>query len=242
MQGFCVRTLLGLTVCAVLGHASTIYTITAANGATAEAYFTFGADSLVLKLMDTSVNPGDVAFNLSALSFTFAGGTGGALTGASAGLITVNGNKTYSGAGSASSVANVGWVFSTPAANTYQIDDLVGTGHAGPAHTIIGAPAADDKYDAANGSIKGNGPHNPFLDQSAEFVFNFTGGVNESTLLSGVSFQFGTLNGTWLSGACQSGCQPEPPPPPEVPEPGTYALLGSGLCLLGASRKYFTRG
>ena len=83
-----------------------------------------------------------------------------------------------------------GWVFSSSGKN-FSLDVLSGTGHAGPAHTIIGAPAVDNKYDGAGGSIAGNGPHNPFLALSAVFQL----GVDELPNVTASTFQFGTADG-----------------------------------------------
>jgi hypothetical protein len=136
------------------------------------------------------------------------------LTGASSPAFrTVNLNGTFTDAAGPSTVSGVGWVYST-SSGTYLLDVLSGTGHAGPKHTIIGAPNGS-AYSAANDSIKGSGLHNPFLANSATFTFTFTGGVDMNTLLSGVSFQFGTTDHTLTEGVCQSGCSvgtttPEP--------------------------------
>jgi hypothetical protein len=196
------------------------YSVTAVNGATATADFTFGADSLSVVLTDTTVNPGDVGFNLSALTFSFAGGTGGTLASASSpDLRAVNSGGTFSDSAGPTTMGGVGWVFST-ASNTYKVDVLSGGG-AGPAHTILGSPGAGGIYSAANASIAGNGPHNPFLENSATFDFTFASGVSAATALSEVSFQFGTTDGTFVAGV------------PAVPEPQVYALMLAGLAAIG---------
>lgn len=86
-----------------------------------------------------------------------------------------------------------GWVFSSSGEN-FSLDVLSGTGHAGPAHTIIGAPAVDNKYDGAGGSIAGNGPHNPFLALSVVFQFSLTC-VDELPNVTASTFQFRTADG-----------------------------------------------
>jgi len=192
--------------------------------------FTFGTNSLTVLLTDTVVNPGDVSYNLSGFKFDLAGATGGALTGASSpNSRTVNQDKTYTDAAGPTTVADVGWVYSQ-SSSIYKLDVLSGTGHAGPENTIIGAPGSGGTYSNANGSIKGNDPHNPFLAQSATFTFSFTGGVTANSLssLSNVMFQFGTTDNQFQLGSCTAGCIVT-----TVPEPETYAMVLSGLGLLG---------
>ena len=112
-----------------------------------------------------------------------------------------------------------------------RLDVLSGAGHAGPAHTLIGAPAADNKYDAAGGSIKGNGPHNPFLNQTATFNLNVLG-VTADTTITSVCFQFGTTDGQNLI---------TPPPHtnliPSVPLPAAAWMGMSTLGAMGAAAK-----
>ena len=209
------KLLMGLAAFATLGHATTVYTISS-GGATGTATFTFGTNSLTIGINDTVVNPLDVAHNLSALSFKFAGGTGGSLTGASSPAFrTLNANGTFSDATGPSTVAGVGWVYSA-SSGTYLLDVLSGTGHAGPKHTIIGSPNSSNVYSAANSSLTGS-EHNPFLANSATFTFAFTGGVDANTRLSGVSFQFGTADNNLIAGVLQT------------PEPRAVFLTASGF-------------
>ncbi|HWB54041.1 MAG TPA: XDD4 family exosortase-dependent surface protein [Tepidisphaeraceae bacterium] len=158
----------------------------------AKADFTLGNGTITLTLTNLISDPGDVAQNLSAFSFTLNGTVGAnSLVSGTGTERTINSNKTYT---EGSSVA-AGWVESSTG-NTLTLDVLSGTGHAGPAHTIIGSPAtADNKYDNANGSIKNNGPHNPFLDGSATFTLDVAG-VTTSSSIQSVTFQFGTTDGS----------------------------------------------
>ncbi|MFZ1005961.1 MAG: hypothetical protein WAN65_03935 [Candidatus Sulfotelmatobacter sp.] len=118
------KLLTGLAAFATLGHATTIYSITSGSSS-GTATFTFGTNSLTVVVNDTVVNPTEVARNLSALSFTFAGGIGGSLTGASSPAFrTVSASGTFSDAAGPSTVAGVGWVYSTPS-GTYLLDGRV---------------------------------------------------------------------------------------------------------------------
>jgi hypothetical protein len=211
---------------ALAGRASAgpeVFTITdPSNGATATADLTFGSNTLTLVLTDTSVNPRDVGYNLSAFYFVLAGGTGGTLNSSTApGLRTVASGGSFSD----SALTSVGWVYSN-ASNKYTLDVLTGSGHLGPAHTIIGSPAAgDSKYDAANGSIAGNGPHNPFLADSATFIIKFMSGINANSLASQAWFQFGTTDQKFFQSSCQSGCTP-------IPEPNALLVCVSALVIV----------
>jgi hypothetical protein len=210
-------------------NATTTYGITEGDGATATAAFTFGVDTLTVVVTNTTSNPGSVADNISGMFFNLPGATGGSLTGASSPTLrTVSGTGTFTDVAGPTTVAGVGWVFSS-SGTQYSVDVLAGGG-AGPAHTILGNPAYP------GGSIGGNGPHNPFLFNSATFVYTFTGGVTAASLPSGVSFQFGTTDGHFDAGTCTSGCTPT-----TTPEPATYAMLASGLGLLAFGRKLVAR-
>jgi len=69
--------LLGVMAFAALGSAAPIvFNVTATNGATATASFNFGVNTLSLTLTNTSIDPKDVAWNLSAFSFDLTGATG----------------------------------------------------------------------------------------------------------------------------------------------------------------------
>jgi hypothetical protein len=169
-------------------------------------------------LTNLEANPTSVAQNLSDLSFTISGGslTGATLSSSSGQEITVNGDGTFS---TGSSVAT-GWV-PTLSGTSGLLDDLTGPGHAGPAHTIIGPPGAGGTYSNANGSIAGNDPHNPFLNQTATFTITGTG-ITADTTISAMSFSFGTTSGNDVTSQIS------------VPEPSSLVLGLLGLGLVGA--------
>jgi hypothetical protein len=184
----------------------------------ASVTFTLGSGTLDLTLRNLEANPTSVGGNLSDFSFTLSGVTGGLLTGASSSeLRTVAGGGSFTDAAGPTTPAGVGWVFSTSGGN-YTLEVLSGPGHAGPAHTIIGPPGSGGTYSNANGSIAGNGPHNPFLDQSVTFVFSIPG-LTPSTAILSPTFSFGTSAGEDIVAV----------PLSPVPEPRTIFLIICGI-------------
>jgi len=176
----------------------------------ASATFTTGAGTLSVTLTDLQANPTDVAQLLSDLFFTLSNGsTAGTLTSSSAQEITVNAGGTFTLGGTVST----GWALS-PSGGSLLLN-VLGT-PIGPAHLIIGPPGGAT-YSNANGSIAGNGPHNPFLNQTATFTITDPS-ITAATTVTGATFSFGTTAGANVPGT-----------PPSVPEPATLLLLATGL-------------
>ena len=185
--------------------------------------FSFSGTTLTISLTNLEANPKDVAQNLSALIFTTSPSPGTQTSYSSSGLErTIAKDGTFTDNPTA---VSTGWVLTEPSSSTIQLDVLAGTGHAGPAHTLIGEPANSGTYSAAGGSIAGNGPHNPFLHDTPTFTLTFSGFTSDTTLTS-VIFQFGTTDGS----------NQIPGVPGSVPEPSSFVLLGLGLFGLGAWR------
>jgi hypothetical protein len=201
-------------------HAGTITYVTP-SGATsggqavdAEAVFTTGLHSLTITLTNLEANPTSVAQNLSDLNFTLSNGTnaGFSLSSSSGQEVTVAG----SGTPSLGSTVSTGWELSTSGTTQGTLDVLGAP--IGPEHTIIGPPGTGGTYSNAGGSIAGNGPHNPFLNQTATFTITGTG-ITADTTISAMSFSFGTTAGNDVIG---------------VPEPSSLVLGLLGLGLVGA--------
>jgi hypothetical protein len=139
----------------------------------AEADFTTNAGSMSITLRNLQPNITDVAQALSDLIFTLSGAaplTGSTETASSGQEITIAGNGTFT----LGATVPAGWPYSSTA--TVGTLNVLAGGGAGPAHLIVGPPDGGNVYTAANGSIAGNGPHNPFLNQSASFTI--TGAVS----------------------------------------------------------------
>lgn len=218
----------GLAVCflicafAVTSHANTI-TFTTPTGSTiggspvnASATFVTSANTLTVTLTDLLANPTDVGQLISDLFFTLSNGsTAGTLTSSSGQELTVAGNGTFT----TGATVSTGWALS-PSGGSLLLN-VLGTS-VGPAHLIIGPPGSGGTYSNANGSIAGNGPHNPFLNQTATFVIT-DGTITAATNVTAATFSFGTTAGSNVVGV-----------PTTTPEPTTLVSLGGALLLLGA--------
>lgn len=158
----------------------------------ARATFTTGNGTVHIVLKNLTVDPRAVAQNLSALAFALSANQATGNLASSSGTFRTVANTTYTDTGTGAT----GWRLE----NNYDLGsaalrvcDLC-PGAAGPAHTLIGFPAANGKYTNANASILGNRPHNPFLANDAVFDL-VVPGVTERTTVTKVRFQFGAADG-----------------------------------------------
>jgi MYXO-CTERM domain-containing protein len=185
--------------------------------------FTSSAGSLVITLFNLEANPTDIAQAISDVSFTVGNGslTGATLSSSSGQAITIASNGTFTLGESAAT----GWVFGTSGGGADGSLDVLGAGGVGPTHLIIGPPGTGGTYSNANGSIAGNGPHNPFLDQSATFTITGSG-ITANTTITAATFSFGTTANDQANTVVGV-------PHSFVPEPSSLVLSVSGLGLLG---------
>ena len=196
---FIIAALTGLIVNVSATYANTITFVTP-TGATiggqpvdASATFTTGSGTLSISLTDLLANPTDVGQLISDLDFTLStGATTGSLMSSNATTIFINAG----GTSSPGSTGSTGWGLNNNVAGGLQLDAL---GFIGPAGLIIGPSGPGGVYSNANGSIAGNGPHNPFIDGTATFVVAISGLTADSTV-TGATFSFGTTAGSNVVG------------------------------------------
>lgn len=184
------------------------------------ATVTTGAGFIDILLTNNTVNPTDVAQNISDFEIVL---------NTTVGPATYNGTQTNttatvaSGGSFTTGTSNNTWALTNPASNEIMLNDLA-AGACGPQCTILGQPGPAG-YSNANGSIAGNGPHNPFFFETGNFDI-LAAGVTASTVVTGVTFSFGTTPGVDVPGV-----------PSSTPLPGAFGLFGSVLFGgLGVSR------
>jgi len=169
-----------------------------------------GVNQLQITLQDLFANPTSVGQLLSDLQFKVAGVSDLSLISSSAQSVSIaeGGTTTMGSTGSTGWIGGAfqgGFIVCVICPNNFGKT-------AGPGNLIIGP----GPYTNANGSVAGNGPHNPFLNQTATFTLSGTG-INANTVVSDVVFSFGTQFGTDVGGTAGPGGG-------TVPEPSSYLL------------------
>lgn len=222
--------IVGLTSTVASASSVTFTTPTGAtiggNPVSASATVTTGAGTVTLTLSNTLANLTDAGQLLTDFFFTLNGGTTSSTTISNSASqdLTVNGNGTFTLGGA----VLPGWGLDLAVPGTIHLCDIGAgpcTGPFTPAHGLIGPPGPGGTYSNANGSIAGNGPHNPFLNQTASWTLLVTG-VTPTTLVTGAVFSFGTTAGANVVGV---------PTTTGVPEPASMMLLGTGLLLVSVT-------
>ena len=197
------------------------------------ATFSTFAGGITVTLVNNDVNPTSVAENVSALVFDVSTGNGGA------------------GSSLSSSSGLERPLLATAHSATASRQHRLGHRHVRfehhqprcsrrqrpcrPCATLIGNPDSSDSYSNANGSIAGNGPHNPFLANTITFNIADPAATAQSTITN-VNFQFGTTDGSNLVRGID-------PPSLAVPEPASLGMAGIGLasvfgyCVFGRRRR-----
>jgi hypothetical protein len=205
------------THAAVITYETPAGTTLDALPASASATLTTSNGDVLVELLNSIVDPTSVIQNISGIQFTIGDATAGSLTSSSGTQRTIAGNGTFTDG----PIGATDWLFSFNA-GTFMLTAL---GASGPDQTIVGAPNASNVYQAANGSIAGNNPHNPFLGETASFSLQGVG-VTDASTISNVVLFFGTESMPVPLAECTNGCGE---PPTAIPEPMSMLLLGSGL-------------
>ena len=224
-----VRLLVAILMISGIASGTTITYVSPSGSATsdgsvnAKAVFVIGAGTLTLTLSDLLGNPTSVGQLLSNFEFSLSSSLSAlAHMNSSAQERMVNADHSFT----EGSTISTGWALQASGGGVVAICMICPNNGTPPptnppSHLIIGAGA----YTNANGSIAGNGPHNPFLDESATFTISDST-ITSATAVSNVVFGFGTQFGSEVTGQLSA-----------VPEKNTMLLIGTGLILLGSLRK-----
>lgn len=152
---------------------------------------TLGTDSVTVVVTNTTPLTLNAAQLLTAFEIHIQGiNSGATLTSALAGNSI---NVLNTGA-----VQNLGSA-DLKALNTWGLTGtIVGTFNPNAEYGIIGPAQSDGTYSQANGSIKVNPGHNPFVDRTATFVIGLAG-VTPGSKITDVALLFGTDFGTRIT-------------------------------------------
>lgn len=196
----------------------------------AEAIFDISAGSMNVTLINFQSNITSIGQDISSLFFTVNNGSSilslaGANVTLSGPLVDVSTGGVATSAGTLTDVHlatrgtstehwSAGQGTRAGRAGQSYFNDLNGGSKNGVvAQTIIGPADSNGNYMTVNGSIYGNGPHNPFVQKQATFKIADAGLLSTSTL-SAVTIGFGTGTDYLPTG--------------KVPEPGSLALIAIG--------------
>jgi hypothetical protein len=165
----------------------------------ANANFTVGDGFITVTLTNGLANPKSAGQLVSGLAFTLSSGlTAGTLGSTSANLRSVARGGSFADLGPAAT----GWALNQNFNGGFFLCVLcTDLGAVGPQHLLVGNPAPSGKYDAANGSIAGNRPHNPFTQGQAIFLINVPG-AKPNDSVNGATFFFSTQEGVSVPGTC----------------------------------------
>jgi len=196
----------------------------------AGAEFITSKNKITLVLHNFAADPRSVIQNLSAFSFTVSTGQKvGRLKTSSGKERTVNSDRNFTDG----PVVSTGWVLRTLSEQFFLRG--IGAGTRGPGHTLIGDPnSRTGKYNHANGSIKTNAPHRPFLHGPLTFTLTVRG-VTVNSLISAATFSFGTKSGNNVAGVMMTPASRLT----GVPEPSSLIVFGFGALgiVMSAARR-----
>jgi hypothetical protein len=170
----------------------------------ATADFGQSGSTLTLTLTNTLLGIQSAGQLLTGITFTLSNGTGVTLSTQTGDLISIASNGSVTDLGTMA----LGWGFGSTGGSTFEACVICTggvTASATPSQGIVGP----SPYTGTNSSIDGNGPHNPFVNQTATFTFN----TPTDETVSDVVFSFGTQPGATVP----------------TPEASTLLLLGVGV-------------
>ena len=230
-----VRLLAAVLMISGIAFGTPITFTTPSGGATSDgsvkatAVFAVSPGVLTITLNDLLSNPTSVGQLSSSLAFSLSSSlSASASMASSAQERTVNPDHSYTEGGTVST----GWALQAFGSSGLILCVIcpnngtpAPTTNPPPSHLIIGAGA----YTNANGSIAGNGPHNPFLDETATFTIHDSS-ITSTMVVSNVVFGFGTQFGSTVNGELSASSS-------AVPETRTMLMIGTGLIFLGSLKR-----
>lgn len=238
MVKICALLLLAMVLLVPVASADVYYnyTCSTSSGATAggqpvDASATINVDydstsheTVTIALVNLEVNPISVAQLMSGFSFTLYTSAGTQTkTGETATPVSVAGDGTWS-----TLTTSNHWGLSTTSGATVTLAAPL------PGLLLIGPPGTNGKYDSkGDGSIAGNGPHNPFYEATSSSPATFTvtiDSVNGYDAVTGGTFYFGTGTPVQVAGVTNDA-------PVLTPEPATMALMGLGLLAVAVTAR-----
>jgi hypothetical protein len=211
----------------------------ASNGevVNAKATFTLSTNAIAVKLENLIMDQKDVGQSITGVTFTLNKSTTGASLTSSTGIqrdltASSGGGFTYTDTIlNTPNKNNTGWGF--PVSNGTQLsldwfsrDKTITGGQT--QYTLIGQPGSNNKYNNIDSSLT-NGAHNPPLAGPLFFFLNVPG-VNSTTLITDLTFFFGTSAGISAKGHSHA-----------TPAPAAIVLAATGLGSLGLFRLYRRR-
>jgi PEP-CTERM motif len=202
------------TASAALFHFSGTSSDSHAVSGTADFTLNAAADTVTVKLGNTTTTTNDAGELFTGLDFSL-GGLMPTMTSDTGIERTVNGAGSFVDTGAAQ---NLSWSLVSLGSGMYQLNF-----NPNAEHGIIGPPTAGS-YSGANGSIKGNAGHNPFAAEMAVFVLSVPG-LEANTAVDAKVFRYGT------------GLNPASGTITFVPEPSTIVLLAMAAAAFSAGRR-----
>ena len=186
----------------------------------ATAVFTISNGQVQLVLTNTTATTKSAGDLLTQISFSIAGGKSVTSESAASAADVINfptkGSSSYNDLGPQNLLTLVPAQWELVATNT-----LSWNGGGDPNYGILGP----GPYSSANNSIEGNGPHNPFIAQSASFTL-VGGSIVSTDTINSVQFYFGT--GPDLAFTVSTGT-----PSAGTPVPLPLAFWSGGALLAG---------
>jgi hypothetical protein len=186
-----------------------------------------GSNIITITLTNNIANIVDAGQGISGFSFQVTNSSGTVINITPVSISSQSGREVLVGTGGVitevggtTAADTSGWGLTTQ--NPAYVNALGFTGPSGtkpPDEEILGS-LTNGAYSLANGSIATNTPHNPFVVQTLNLTLTLGINLPAGFQFTNAIMYFGTNADTL-------------PPPPQVPEPGTLTLFGSGLVILG---------